>query len=147
MNKIFKIVGLVVLGLMLGFGITKAQVPNNPLQWGVSTATHTSCTIVASTTEFCFANDGLWVSINGASYTQVAASGVASVSVCNAAGASCSAALTGAVSVNIPTTVTLTATAPAATVTPAAVSGATTLSGLGTPSVAVAAPTVTGVLK
>lgn len=42
-----------------------------PWQVGVSSATHTSCTVVTGTTQYCFASDGLWVSLNGAAYVQV----------------------------------------------------------------------------
>lgn len=40
--------------------------------WQVAVAgAHSLCTAVASTTTYCFAQDGLWVSINGATFTQV----------------------------------------------------------------------------
>lgn len=48
-----------------------AQTPNNPWQFSVSSATHTSCTTTASTTTFCFASDGVWQSLQGATFTQV----------------------------------------------------------------------------
>src|SRR6266851_5127033 len=64
---------LVAIGLFLaGVVISRAQTPNNPFQLSVSSATHTACTVVAGQTSFCFANDGLWQSIAGAAYVQVA---------------------------------------------------------------------------
>ncbi len=76
MKNFIRISMLIVAVAVLSMGLTlhslRAQVPNNPWQVGVSTATHTSCTVVASTTQFCFANDGIWQSINGAAYVQVA---------------------------------------------------------------------------
>lgn len=33
---------------------------------------HTSCTIAVNTTSYCFAADGLWQSLNGLAYTQIA---------------------------------------------------------------------------
>jgi hypothetical protein len=81
------------------------------------------CTIPAATTPpsatFCFTSDGgLLISRNGAAYTQigvVAVTGVASVTVCNAAGATCGTPQTGVVSLNIPKSVSVTATLPTAT--------------------------------
>ena len=86
--------------------------------------THTSCpAVIASTTQICFASDGIWQSLNGAVYTQVggAVSAVTSVTVCNVAGASCGSPQTGAVSLNIPKTVTVTVGAPTVTATQGAV--------------------------
>jgi hypothetical protein len=92
---------------------------------------HTSCTVAASTTTFCFASDGLWQSLSGAAYVQLGAaiSGVSSITVCNAAGANCGTAATGAISLNIPTkaitTVTPTGSASAPIVTVTATSTTT----------------------
>jgi hypothetical protein len=89
-----------------------------PFQMAVGTATHASCTVTAATTQYCFASDGLWVSLAGAAYTQigvVAVTGVTSVTVCNAAGATCGTPQTGVVSLNIPKSVSVTATLPTAT--------------------------------
>lgn len=80
-------------------------------------APHTSCSVTASQTTYCFASDGLYWSNTGASYVLVAApppaAGVTSVTVCNAAGASCGIAQTGPVTLSIPKSVTV--SAPAAT--------------------------------
>lgn len=71
MKKKLIIAVLLVLTGLTTYKIAKAQVPNNPWQVGVSSATHTSCTLVAGSTQFCFASDGAWVSVNGAAYVQV----------------------------------------------------------------------------
>jgi hypothetical protein len=125
-----KLVVLAIAVLLFGawhLGRVQAQ-STTPFTVIAGSLTHTSCpAVAASTTQFCFANDGLWQSINGAAYVQLTpgtAGGVTSVTVCNAAGASCGSAQTGAVSLNIPTKVTVTAptttvtnTAPTATAT------------------------------
>ena len=82
MKKILVIVVLIFAGFLGGIKLAKAQVPNNPYQVGVSTATHTSYTLVAGSTQYCFAFDGLWQSINGAAYVQVTP-GVAGVTSWN----------------------------------------------------------------
>jgi len=50
--------------------IAKAQTVPTTLQL-TGSAPHTTCAVVPSTTNFCFANDGLWQSINGAPYVQL----------------------------------------------------------------------------
>lgn len=53
-----------------------AQNPDlSPWQFGVGVATHTNCTTATGATRFCFASDGLWQSLNGAAYVQVAGGG------------------------------------------------------------------------
>ena len=44
-------------------------------------APHTTCTVQAGQTIYCFANDGFWQSLNGAAFTQLGApvGGVTSV--------------------------------------------------------------------
>jgi hypothetical protein len=112
MRKFIAVFALALLGGFLGSHIpaVHAQTPNNPLQLQVSSATHTACTLIAGSTQFCFAADGLWWSNAGAAYTQVgAAAGVTSIAVCNAAGASCGTPLTGPVQLSIPKTVAVAA--------------------------------------
>ena len=131
-------IAVVLICLVALAGILAPSHPNrvqaqstNPLNITV-TGPHTSCMAAASgVTTYCFATDGLYESLNGAAYVQlgVAAAGVNSITVCNAAGASCGTAQTGAVSLNIPTKAVTTATAPSATstVTVSAPSATTTL--------------------
>lgn len=59
-----------ILILLCGFWLGHAQT-TAPWQVGVGTATHTACTVIPATTQYCFASDGLWVSLNGAAYVQV----------------------------------------------------------------------------
>lgn len=109
-------ISLVLAAIMAPWVIVSHAQTTNPFQMSVGPGLHTACTVTASTTTYCFANDGLWVSLGGAAYTQVgvvAVTGVSSVAVCNAAGASCGPLQTGAVSLNIPKIVTV--SAPAAT--------------------------------
>lgn len=79
--EVILLVGIIVLG---GYSLgrtVKAQTVPTTLQL-TGSAPHTTCAVVASTTNFCFANDGLWQSINGAPYVQLtpsAPSGVLSV--------------------------------------------------------------------
>jgi hypothetical protein len=54
-----------------------------PFQMAVGAATHASCTVTAATTQYCFAADGLWVSLNGAVYTQIGVVAVTGVSSFN----------------------------------------------------------------
>jgi hypothetical protein len=69
---------------------------------------HTACAVTASITTYCFASDGLYVSLAGAAFVPInAPAGVTSVTVCNAAGAVCAPAATGAVTLNIPKTASL----------------------------------------
>jgi hypothetical protein len=56
---------------------------NPPFQMAVGSITHTSCTVTASTTQYCFASDGLWVSLNGAVYTQIGVVAVTGVTSFN----------------------------------------------------------------
>lgn len=50
-----------------------------PWQVAVPSVPHTACTVAPLTTQYCFAGDGLWVSLNGAAYTQVGSGGVQSI--------------------------------------------------------------------
>jgi hypothetical protein len=77
-----------------------------------STIPHTACTVAANVTTYCFASDGLYVSLAGAAFIPMT-SGVASITVCTPVGANCGAPQTGVVLLNIPKTAT--ATAPAVT--------------------------------
>lgn len=89
-----------------------AQTPTNVLQISGAYATHTACTPVPSQSSACLASDGLWVSVNGAAFTQLGAAavgGVTSVAVCNLTGLTCAPAQTGAVTVNIPKSIAITA--------------------------------------
>ena len=74
---------LLVIAAPLAFGmglmIARAQNPTlTPYQFGVNNVTHASCTVVAATTQYCYASDGPWVSINGAAYVSMMPSGTAS---------------------------------------------------------------------
>jgi hypothetical protein len=52
--------------------VAKAQNPTlTPYQFSVSNVPHTSCTVSASTTQYCFASDGPYVSISGAAYVSM----------------------------------------------------------------------------
>lgn len=82
------------------------------LQISGAYAAHTSCTPVPTQVTACLASDGLWISVNGGAFTVLASaapSGVTSVAVCNMTGLTCAPAQTGAVTVNIPKSVTVTA--------------------------------------
>ena len=118
MKRFAAVVVAVLAGFLIGshVGVTHAQATGAAVQFQAPGGAHTLCTVVPSTTAFCFATDGFWQSINGAAFAQVGASGpvVTSVSVCNAAGASCGTPLTGPVVLSIPTKVTVTSTAPTA---------------------------------
>jgi hypothetical protein len=69
--KLLKVAGCV--GLVLGgMWIAHAQNPTlTPYQFSVPNVTHTSCAVVASTTQYCYASDGPYVSINGATYVSM----------------------------------------------------------------------------
>lgn len=109
-----------VSGWVLGIARAQSVVP--PITILAPSLTHTSCVVTTGTTSFCFASDGLWQSINGGAFTQLGgAGGVTSVTVCNAAGAACGAAQTGAVSLSIPKSVTVTVGNPTVSATQGAV--------------------------
>ena len=80
MNWIKKnLFGLFVFGLVLAALVvgSRAQVPNSPYSFTVGPATHTSCPAVATgVTIYCFPSDGIWVSLAGAAYVQIASNGV-----------------------------------------------------------------------
>jgi hypothetical protein len=68
-----RIASSVAIGLLIGIAFTgwnaKAQNPTlTPYQFGVNNVPHTSCTVVASSTQYCYVSDGPYVSINGAAY-------------------------------------------------------------------------------
>lgn len=121
------IAGLVVSIAALTPRLVHAQNPTlTPWQFGVNGATHTSCQVVASSTQFCFASDGVWQSINGGAFTQLGTP---------AAGVTSFNGRTGAVTLTKPDVLstgisaTVTITAPTTSVSP--------------PVVTVAAPTAT----
>lgn len=95
MRKVLFAIFVFFCGLYLGAQTTA------PWQVGVGPATHTSCTVLAGTTQYCFASDGLWVSLNGAAYVQMqtslVANGVTSISING------QTPVTGAVTLTIPT--------------------------------------------
>lgn len=64
------LLAFVLLAVALNILPIKAQT-TAPWQVGVGTSTHTACTVVPASTQYCFAFDGLWVSLNGAAYVQV----------------------------------------------------------------------------
>ncbi len=91
----------------------KAQSITSATPWAFAiTGTFANCpAVIASTTQFCFSNTGLSISLAGAAWVPVAtgtaAAGVTSITVCNEAGASCGTAQNGAVQLDIPKTATL----------------------------------------
>jgi hypothetical protein len=77
--KTFTIVLLTLLALLAGYKLVKGQsvITSAPFQMEVQ-GLHTVCTLNASgLTQYCFASDGLWISIAGAPYAQLG--GVTSV--------------------------------------------------------------------
>jgi hypothetical protein len=83
--------------------------------------TQAACIVKPGFTAYCQAFEGPMVSVNGTPFVKIplaaTPAGVSSVTVCNAAGASCGAAQTGPVTLNIPKTVTVTISAPLSTAT------------------------------
>jgi hypothetical protein len=73
---------ILIAGFVLGVIVTHAQTPV-PAQFSVSAATHTSCNPVTGATAYCFASDGLWVSVNGGAFTQIGAAVVTGVTSFN----------------------------------------------------------------
>ena len=69
MKKILLLALIVILGILISRHV-RAQAAGAPWQVAVS-GFHTACTTTASTTQFCFAADGLWQSINGSAYVQI----------------------------------------------------------------------------
>ena len=67
-----KLIVLAIAVMVFGaWRIGRAQ-STTPFTVIAQSLTHTSCpAVIASTTQFCFASDGLWQSLSGAAYTQV----------------------------------------------------------------------------
>ena len=82
---------LFTAGLLVTPRTTAAQSGSNPFQMTVS-GPHTACTVTAGQTNFCFATDGFWQSINGAAYTQL---GVGATGPAGPAGPAGAAGATG----------------------------------------------------
>lgn len=101
---------LVFIGALISqLPIVRAQAPSVVVQY--ATGAHATCTVNATLSTFCFATDGLYFSANGGAFAQVGAaqsSGVASLTVCNATGANCGTAQTGAITLKVPSTATTT---------------------------------------
>jgi selenophosphate synthetase-related protein len=103
MKRLSAIIGIFLLGTWIGHAqSTTSQIGS------VVAAAHTSCTVTASTTQVCFATDGLWLSVNGAAYVQVqtgaVVAGVTSIAVNGGT------PQTGVVSLTIPSKITITST-------------------------------------
>lgn len=98
MKRLLVLAVVFVLGAWTGAQSTTSQIGS------VVAATHTSCVVAVSTTQLCFATDGLWLSVNGAAYVQVqtgtVVTGVTSIAVNGGL------AQTGAVALTIPTKAT-----------------------------------------
>lgn len=111
-----RITGLALVILIAAFvgtrlANTQAQTAAPPVfQYVAGTLTHTACLPTTGATTFCLVADGAWISVNGGAFTQIGApvaAGVTSVTVCDATAANCGTAQTGAVSLNIPKTATI----------------------------------------
>lgn len=95
--------------------VAKAQNPAiTPLQYTFSSsaAVHTDCAVTAGVTNYCFAFDGVWESLNGAVYVQLvpaSSAGVASFNGRTGAVTLTDADVTGS-GLKVVTTVTSTAT-------------------------------------
>lgn len=116
-NKIL-IVGLFVVAMITGWGWTipysavHAQAITSATPYSFqTTGTQANCpAVAASTTQYCFTTTGLYQSLSGSAWTLVGATavGVTSLTVCGASGANCGTAQTGAVTLDVPKTVTVT---------------------------------------
>lgn len=60
----------VAIGIWHGVKLN-AQSTIPPYQFGVGSFTHTSCVVVPSTTQYCYASDGPFVSILGGAYVSM----------------------------------------------------------------------------
>jgi hypothetical protein len=108
MKRLLAIVGIFLLGWIAHAQSTTSQIGS------VVAAAHTSCTVTTSTTQVCFATDGLWVSVNGAAYVQVQTGTPAAVVTSIAVNGG--TAQTGAVSLTIPTKVVMNPVTPTGTI-------------------------------
>ncbi|SRR6266705_1047633 len=72
MKKLFVVFAIALLGGYIGtkIAVVEAQTTPTALQL-TGSAPHTTCAVTPATTTFCFANDGLWQSINGGAYAQL----------------------------------------------------------------------------
>jgi hypothetical protein len=76
MRKKMKIGLALVIALFAGWTIGRSQSFSSSGPFQIQTpGLHTTCTIVPSQTEFCFAGDGFWISLNGGAYAQVVPGG------------------------------------------------------------------------
>lgn len=113
-----RIIAGMLLGALLVMGLdyykvreVQAQAQSGPIQIQSSIA-HASCTVTPNVTTFCFADDGLFVSLTGAAFAQVGQPSVTGVSSISVNGGT---AQTGAVALTIPTKATTTVTSTAST--------------------------------
>jgi hypothetical protein len=134
MKRTLLFCGVFFFGLSAGLMIYSVRAqgtgPAVTTVFGGAAGDHTHCGPVAAlgSASMCLATDGIWQSVNGGPWTQLGASGPAVVTI---NGKTQSAF-----------TITGTATAPAAVVTPPAISSATTIGAVATPGVSVAAPAI-----
>lgn len=62
---------LLLLVLAIGWGIGRAQTPSAPFSFSVSAA-HTGCPAATpGVSQYCFATDGIWESLNGGTSVRV----------------------------------------------------------------------------
>jgi hypothetical protein len=106
MRKLLVLFAVLLLGGFIGGRITAHAQTTVALQL-TGNAPHTSCTITASTTTYCFASDGLYWSNAGGTYALLASATTAGVTSLSVNGGT---AQTGAVAITVPTAATSTTT-------------------------------------
>lgn len=70
MRRLFTAILLVLIGVTIGVTGKVVRAQTTTLQL-TGNAPHTTCAVVPSTTNYCFASDGLWESKNGAPYVEL----------------------------------------------------------------------------
>lgn len=81
MRKLLVVAVVVFLAAFAGNWVGVHAQTSQVLQVSGSWSTHTACALSTGQTTICLASDGLWLSLNGAAFTQlgVAAPGVTSL--------------------------------------------------------------------
>ena len=76
-----KLIAVAALALLAGAWLGRSTKAQSVVTTFTGNAPHTACPVLVGQTNFCFASDGLWQSLNGAAYSQLGSgtSGVISV--------------------------------------------------------------------
>lgn len=79
MRKYFALIAAVFMAAFAGNWVGVHAQTSQVLQVSGSWSTHTACVLSVGQTTICLASDGLWLSLNGAAFTQLGVAAPAGV--------------------------------------------------------------------